>query len=143
MSNFTFYNAGASKFYGGNVGNADGITLSDDNINPSAGAGSQTFKFRSVAGSPASFKDFNEFRIFDDVSKQLIGVATVPSDLFTRTSTSAQKTPTQTNIGSTTAPSQSTTSSQSPSPSALQNSSARSASCMLSVGVGLAYFLFF
>ena len=49
-----------------------------DNITPSTGGGSQTFKFRSDAGAEASFKDFKEFRIYDEDNKVLLGTADVP-----------------------------------------------------------------
>ena len=55
--------------------------MSDDFVNPSTGAGSQTFKFRSVIGAEVSFKDFNQFRFFDETSNVLIAVADIPSNV--------------------------------------------------------------
>jgi hypothetical protein len=60
---------------------AEGITLSDDVINPSASKGEQTFKFRNVAGAQVSYRDFSEFRLFDLDTNLLIATAKIPSNL--------------------------------------------------------------
>jgi hypothetical protein len=84
VTGFTFYNARTARWYGG-VGSAgDAITLSDATINPSAGGGEQTFKFRDVVGAPVSFRDFDQFRLLDVDSQILIATAQVPSDLAVR-----------------------------------------------------------
>ena len=98
MTGFTFYNARTARWYGG-VGSAgDAITLSDATINPSAGGGEQTFKFRDAAGSRVSFRDFDQFRLFDEESQVLIATAQVPSDLAVRPDTASNtKPPSKTN----------------------------------------------
>lgn len=50
-------------------------------MNPSASNGSQTFKFRDVAGAQVSFRDFDQFRLFDEEAKVLVATAKVPSDV--------------------------------------------------------------
>ena len=93
MTGFTFYNARTARWYGG-VGSAgDAITLSDTTINPSAGGGEQTFKFRDAAGSRVSFRDFDQFRLFDEESQVLIATAQVPSDLAARPGTASNTKP--------------------------------------------------
>ncbi len=72
--------------------NADGVTLSDDNINPSASNGEQTFKFRSVAGAQVSFRDFSEFRLFDQETKLLVATAKIPSNLTSAVTAKPQAT---------------------------------------------------
>ena len=56
-----------------------GITVADDVVNPSGG---QTFTFRNVVGSEVSFRDFNQFRLFDDSTKTLIATAAVPASVL-------------------------------------------------------------
>jgi hypothetical protein len=74
-------NVGEVKVMGGNGSDPMAITLSMDQLLPSVGGGSQTFKFRSDAGAQASFKDFTEFRIFDWTNQVVLGVAEVPKNL--------------------------------------------------------------
>ena len=81
-------NAGASKWYGGMANSLDGLSLSEDTINASAGNGKQTFTFRSVAGAAVSFKDFNQFRLFDTQSNTLIAVANIPMNILSSGATS-------------------------------------------------------
>ena len=71
----------------------EGITLSDDIIRPSASNGEQTFRFRDVAGAQVSFKDFNQFRLFDEDLKVLVATANVPANLTATTNTNTAKTP--------------------------------------------------
>ena len=56
-----------------------GITVADDVVNHSGG---QTFTFRNVVGSEVSFRDFNQFRLFDDSTKTLIATAAVPASVL-------------------------------------------------------------
>jgi hypothetical protein len=56
--------------------------LSDTNVNPSANPnGEQTFKFRDAVGAEVSFKDFDQFRLFDEETKLLIATAQVPESV--------------------------------------------------------------
>jgi hypothetical protein len=117
---------------GGNPGNTMAITLSTDQVYASQGGGSQTFKFRDVAGSEASFKDFTEFRIFDVTNQRLLGTAEVPKNLIGGTSTSNQPaTTTSSKIGLV--------------PTAENSNQIASAPSGSTIGFGflLAYFLFF
>lgn len=75
-------NAGPSKWYGGMGTSLDGVTLVDEDINPNPANGKQTYTFRSVAGAAVSFRDFNQFRIFDTQSNTLIAVANVPASIM-------------------------------------------------------------
>jgi hypothetical protein len=75
-------NAGTARFYGGMGSSLDGITLSDDVINPNPAGGKQTFTFRTVAGAAVSFRDFNQFRLFDTSTNTLIAIANVPSNIL-------------------------------------------------------------
>lgn len=88
VGGFSLSNAGTSKWFGGMGSSADGITLTDDDINPNPAGGKQTFKFRSVAGAAVSFRDFNQFRLFDTQSNTLIAVANVPSNIMSSLSPS-------------------------------------------------------
>jgi hypothetical protein len=51
-------------------------------INPNPPNGKQSFTFRSVAGAAVSFKDFNQFRLFDTSTNTLIAIANVPSNIL-------------------------------------------------------------
>jgi hypothetical protein len=93
VTGFTFYNARTARWYGGIGSAGDAITLSDATVNPSAGKGEQTFKFRDVVGAQVSLRDFNQFRLFDEESQVLIATAEVPSDLAVRPGTGSNKNP--------------------------------------------------
>jgi hypothetical protein len=93
VTGFTFYNARTARWYGGIGSAGDAITLSDATVNPSAGKGEQTFKFRDVVGAPVSFRDFNQFRLFDEESQVVIATAEVPSDLAVRPGTGSNTNP--------------------------------------------------
>ena len=75
-------NAGTAKWFGGVGSSVDGITLADDVINPNPSGGKQQFTFRSVAGAAVSFRDFNQFRLFDTQTNTLIAVANVPLNVL-------------------------------------------------------------
>jgi hypothetical protein len=73
-----------------------GITVSDDAVTSAA---SQTFTFRNVVGSEVSFRDFNQFRLFDDSTKTVIATAEVPANVLSGTaSTNGTSTATETKI---------------------------------------------
>ena len=75
-------NAGTAKWFGGVGSSVDGITIADDVINPNPSGGKQQFTFRSVAGAAVSFRDFNQFRLFDTQTNTLIAVANVPANVM-------------------------------------------------------------
>lgn len=111
----------------------DGVTLVDDDINPSPPGGKQTFTFRSVAGAAVSFRDFNQFRIFDTQSNTLIAVANVPANIMASVPPASGGTgATGTKVASSAAPTATRTSSRTTSPSGSSQPSANGDSMMIS-----------
>jgi hypothetical protein len=138
-----FNNGQNTKFYGGNPGSTDpskGIILSMDNIIPSMGGGYQTFKFRSDAGAEASFKDFKEFRIFDEDTQVVLGTAAVPVVLTPPTQTAPPPTAPAAIIP---APAKQTTPSNGSTPTGDLISRASAPANFLSLGLVLAFMFLF
>ena len=64
---------------GGYKGNADGITLSDQFVFPSAFPATFKYPLRQAAGAEVNFGGFNQFRLFERDTNTLIAVADMPA----------------------------------------------------------------
>ena len=76
--NFTFLGAGESYWYGGKRGETDGILLADEYVPSYAFPTDKHYSFRTTAGSPASFYDFDQFRLFEKYTNTLLATADLP-----------------------------------------------------------------
>jgi hypothetical protein len=121
---------GTTKWYGGNGNDPNGVTLSDTPVNPSAGGGTQSFSFRTTVGAAVSFKDFTEFRLFDEQSKILIAKAQVPANLQSGSGSEPSKTSSSATAGASST--KTTTTSQSVS---VNKNSASSASSTIAMSI--------
>ncbi|KAJ2997576.1 hypothetical protein HDV02_005388 [Globomyces sp. JEL0801] len=67
------------QWFGGAVGStSDGIRLSADPITASSRPSTKEYKFITTAGSWVSYTDFQQFRLYDTVSKAVLATADLP-----------------------------------------------------------------
>jgi hypothetical protein len=78
VQNFVFFNARESYWYGANKGTADGITLSDTVVIPSAFPANFTFDLTQRVGAQANFNGLNQLRLFERDSNVVVAMVDLP-----------------------------------------------------------------
>lgn len=79
VKDFVFYNARQSVFYGGNKGTADGIVLSDTPVTQSSNPAVFNYTLVTRPGAQANLDSINEIRLFEQETKILLAVASLPA----------------------------------------------------------------